>query len=421
MPRPSRSARIQAFVDLMDKPVLLAGADEESFRRATYFERELRDWFHGRPGWHLERNREMMRLVRTPGALAESTTVLTGAGGRPVGMGEFREPLEYVLFTLVLYVAENAGLRGRAAGGMDSRFLLSELAGHLLELVQSDPFGLSLDLTDISHRFALARVVRLLQRLGALICLDGSAEDWAERNSQDVDVLYAFTEVVHRLAPRIPSREELDGLAAVEPAPVRHAPCSGVPAQARAWRALLLGPVLLAHDDPEAFAHVVDRRLPIGRELSEVFGWQLDLYHGAARILRDSHAQDAGAVLLQCRRAEFGAILVLCDRLQDMVRDGARTPDADDGLRMPASALTSHLLELRQQHLHDLAAGLGTCGPQEFLERVLGVMRGGGMLRGPDERGDVYLTPLCALYRGTFLEAPGDQGVSADEHELFAG
>ncbi len=420
MPRPTRSAQLQAFTDLVDKPVLLAGGDEEAFRRALHFERELRDWFQLRPAWQIERNREMMRLARVPGQLGEGTMILAGAGGRPAGMGEFREPLEYLLFTLVLYVAENAGVRGQVAGGLDTRFLLSELAVHLLELIQGERFGITLDLTAIGHRFALARVVRHLQRLGALICLDGAAEDWAERQSGDVDVLYAFTEAVHRLAPRVALGANLETARMEEPTPTRYVPQPDIPAEARAWRGLLLGPVLLARDDPDAFAHVVERRLAIGRELHAVFGWHLDIYRGAARVLRDTHAQDAGGVLIHPRRAEFAPILVLCDDLQEGVRCGTHTPDADDGLALPASVVEGHLLRIRQAHLEELAAGLGACRPQEFLERILGVMRGTGLLRGPDRHGDVYLTPLCGLYRGTFLE--GEDGeVDADEPDLFAG
>src|SRR5260370_21500214 len=61
-------------------------------------------------------------------------------------------------------------------------------------------------------------------------------------------------------------------------------PFAGIRPLVRAWRALLLGPVLLRYDDPEAFAELVAHADQVANELLETFGWLLDVKRDYASI-----------------------------------------------------------------------------------------------------------------------------------------
>lgn len=406
MARQTRSGRIQAFVDLMDKPVVLAAREPESFQRILHYESELRDWFRVYPGWHLERNREMIRLVRTPSALREG-----------LAPGGLKEPFDYLLFTLILHFAEVSAARG---GDM---FLLSLLAEELATLVQNRYGAGVLDFAEISHRRSLMRAMLLLEQLGALVRLDGSAGEWADGTAA-ADGLYAFTEVAYQIAggPKAPEAERADDH------PLKLPVVDGGDSEQRAWRTLLLGPALLAVDDPEAFALVERKHTFFGRELTDLFDWRLDIRQGMARILRESHAQDSGGVLISARlRSEYGPVLLFCNLLRHLVDGGSIRPDSSGCIRLPFSQFTTIVVDLRNEHRDLLAGGLSTCAPGELLERTLKLMRENGMLRGPDAYLDVLLTPLCALYRGIFAEeAPETEtqddskgGASPEQLRLF--
>ncbi|MFZ5823517.1 MAG: DUF2398 family protein [Bacillota bacterium] len=403
MPRETRSAKMQAFVDLIDLRVVLAAREPESFQRIIRYESELRDWFRIYPGYHLERNREMVRLVRTPACLLDG-----------LGLAGLKEPLDYLLFTLVLYSAEDLAARSGRIALAGNRFLLSFLAEEVLRLVQGRYGADVLDFGNIAHRRSLQRVMNLLEELGGLVRLDGSAGEWAER-SASADGLYAFTEVTSRLASG-PLRGPLHQfVATASPTAVRQPPLPVDDVEQRAWRALLMHPVLLAIDDPEAYGLVVQKQTFIGRELHETFGWRLDLRRGMARVVRDSHAQDAGYVIISPRhRSEYGPVLLLCGAIQTYVATGELQADEYEGIRLPYSRFCDLLMGLREQHRDLLAGGLSSCGPEELIERSLSLMRENGMARGPSPYGDIYLTPITALYRGYFA-VPDETAASAEE------
>lgn len=408
MARESRSARLQAFTDLLDLPVVLAAQQPESFERILRYESDLRDWFRIYPGWHLERNREMIRLVRTPPTLRAD-----------LGLDGLKEGLDYLLFTLVLYIAEDLAARSGRSGPVGDRFLLSFLAEDLVRLTQSRYGAGVLDFGDIAHRRSLQRVMNALEGLGALIRLDGSAGEWADR-SASADGLYAFTEVTSRLAAGPVRGPVVDAALNASPRDLRQPPLPLADAEQRAWRALLLHPVLLEVDDREAFALVVQKHSFIGRELEEVFGWYLDIRRGMARTLREGHAQGAGGVMLSPRlKSEYGPVLLLCLAIRSLVAAGELAPDRQAGVRLPFSRFCDLLLGIREEHRELLAGGLGACGPTELIDRCLAVMRQNGMARGPSVAGDLYLTPVAALYSGYFA-APEEPAPAAEEENSHA-
>jgi hypothetical protein len=110
-----------------------------------------------------------------------------------------------------------------------------------------------------------------------------------ERDSSEA--LIEFTDVVEALIVELnldavralregrPDSRELD-------VPVLDAASS--PPLRRAWRTLLLGPILLRRDDPAAFEVARRQRATIEAEAEDLFGFVLDLTPTYARFVRPS-------------------------------------------------------------------------------------------------------------------------------------
>ncbi len=392
-----------AHHDLLDRVAILADDDPAAYRRVQRAEDRLVRFYRDGPGWTLVRTRSMARLVKEP--------VPAAARGLP----RLQEPLDYALFTWVLWYGEGLLLSSSpGAGGGESQFVLSDLAEALLAQTAAVEGGVRrLDLREHRQRQSLVRALRALETCQAIRRLQGAPEEW-EAGAGGANVLYEFTPLAPRLLRRV-DVSELSALATGPAHPAREpaAPGAATPLQ-RAWRALLLGPVLHAADDPEAFAALTRARGEVGAALGRALGWQLDLRLGYALAVRDGMmAYASGAVIDTDRRAVQHPILLLAAHYRVRVRSGAMAPDADGVVSLPLAAFESDLWTLRDEHRDQWGAALGALGPKPLVGMVLEEMRADGLLRGPDDGGRVHLQPALARVQGYY--ASGGQEPDAPE------
>ena len=407
-------ATLAAHHDLLDRVAVSAADDPVAYRRIQRAEERLARFYREGPGWALLRTRAFARLIREPAPCA---------AGR--GLPGLEEPLDYALFTWVLWYGEHLVLAATAAtGGGESQFVMSELAEAILAQTAGTS-AVRLDLLDHRHRGSLVRALRCLEALGAIRRLQGELEAWDP--AAGGNVLYEFLPAAQRLLVRADWERVFalatgPGYTRTEPLP----PGNASPLQ-RAWRALLLGPALYRCDDPEAFAALLAARAEVRRQLYGALRWELELRRSFALVLRRAGGLEedgAGAALVADgatvrveRRAVYQPILLLAAEARRRVAAGEWRADADDVVTLPEAEFEGVVWALRQQHRERWGVTLG--GDPRLTATVLAEMRLAGLARGPDADGFVHLMPLLARVLGRYAEgepsrAPRRAGRAAD-------
>src|SRR6266700_5768891 len=176
---------IKAHTALMEKVVLLSSKQGDLFRLVQHHYHRLQSWHDQHTGWRIQRSSTVIRLLRhpssaTPGYLYE----------------RLREPKDFACLTWILWYAENRQLTGR---GNEQQFLLSQLAEQISEqslIGVEDETGF--DFRRPADRYSIQRALQYLEDLGGLRLVDGQTKEWVEQTN-DADVLYEFTEVIHSL------------------------------------------------------------------------------------------------------------------------------------------------------------------------------------------------------------------------------
>lgn len=361
------------YVDLLDRPVILAREDPLAYRRIRHHLGPVREWFADRCGWPVILTRELVRAVKTP--------------ARPVSGLGFRwaqETVDYELFTWVLWYAEHV---------QGDQFILSDLVRELETQAAALLGPGHLDWNQYPHRQSLRRALFGLEELGALRRLDGDTEGWVQRGVGDS--LYEFTPLVPHLHIHLPPEPDAGSAAPGAPAPAQ-----------RLYRSLLLSPALCRADDPEAFALLLprDRRRSIIRDLHEHLGWDLEITETYACLLRPSASEVSEALLFPFRGALCHVLLLLMARVRERVAAGEWQPDAHDRVRLPLAALTAEIADLRARWGENWGATLGKLPAQALAEQVLAALDTWGLMAGPDADGQVLMLPLAARFRGVYRE-----------------
>lgn len=401
MSQPSTlEARRMALHDLIDRILIHRSEEPEAYRRIWQQKEWLSAWFEERPGWRLVSGRDLFRLERLPAQIPPER-----------GLPRLKSPLAYAAVCWILWFAEELALSAR------SWFLASELANRIQEVSEG-----RFRLVERSHREALLQALALLEELQVLHHKDGERERWvaAQPTGREApELLFTFTESAPRLLAHFP----LELLAGNEPDPShgRTLPpvADGRGELVRAWRSLLLGPILWRGDDPAAFEALLAAEEAVAADLYEHLGWTLQVHPEWAAIGRETTARGAGANLVELfpdaaaegeRHTRFllHPILLLLHEIQGEVERGLLQPDADGALPFSLAKLRLLLANLKDHHAERWGSLVGHMGLGELTEAVMQELRRLGFLRGPDGLGDCWLLPPAALLGGEYRNTGGE-------------
>lgn len=384
-----------ALHDLLDRYLISRVDEPEAYRRIAVHEGYLKAWFSERPQWRILTGRGLYRLERMPSlAMPER------------GLPRLKGQMAYACLCWVLWFAETM------ATGPRDWFVISELAERIVTVAEG-----RFRLAERAHREALVQALQFLTDLGGLTLRDGDTERWVagqEMLGEAAEVMYEFAENGPRLLANF-TYETLGVINAGDPES-RTALATGEPAPplARAWRALLLGPVFWRGDDPEAFAALEARQEEVYRDLEVALGWQLECSRDFARLWRTTTARHAGSVLLDLypdpgvqaeerhTRYLYHPILLLLNRCWEGVTEG-RWPVEEAGVvAIPGGELHDLLSNLRSEYRRYWGAELGGLSLDDLVEATLAEMRRTGLLRGPDRFHRCYLLPTAATIQGQY-------------------
>jgi len=385
---------VKAHVALMEREVILP-KQGDLFRLIQHHYYKLQSWHDQNTGWHIQRTSTVIRLIRhlsasTPGYLYE----------------RLREPRDFACLTWTLWYAEHRQLSGR---GNAQQFLLSQLAEQIQEQSASGADAqATFDFRRQADRYSIQRALQYLEDLGGIHLVDGQTREWVEQ-TPDADVLYEFTDVVHSLVAALnpqkvmASAERLnDSTMLLQPTrlPTTTENASDL---MRAWRVLLLGPALFRFDDPAAFAALVAHADEIANELLNTFGWLLDIRRDYACIVRASGTSTGPVTAMTLYGASDHIAMLLCTAMRKQLETGAWSPPDTYGcLHVTTEDIAELLYALRERYGENWGNDARNKSSRSLLHEVYRKMRLLGLIRGPDEGGNMLVLPTAARYAATY-------------------
>ncbi|MBA2680366.1 MAG: TIGR02678 family protein [Ktedonobacteraceae bacterium] len=387
---------IQAHVALLDHEIVSLQIEPESFRQIRIHYTTLVRWHETHTGWRIQRGSTFFRLERH---LHAAVPVVLDA--------HLKKPRDFACLVWVLWFAEKRYLTG---GGRNQQFLLSQLAADVQE--QSNAVCGSerqLDFRNQQDRYSIWRSLEYLAHLGGLRSLEGEIKRWVDNAEQlDNEVLYEFTDIAHSFVEAL-QEQHISALAAhTQPLGSTFVAALGqsIPPLHRAWRTLLLGPLLLRYDDAEAFSALTQQADTVSEGLAEAFGWLLELNCDYACIVRSESLSSASGPGFLLTSAHDQIILLLCSAFRQQVVEGSWNPDAYGCVRVTQWEVANIFGDLRQHYGSFWGATVQHLQAIDLLEELYRKMRQIGLLRGPDSEGELLILPTVARYAVSYAQEP---------------
>ena len=397
VPRYLPRSLLQAQAALLDNAIIYVQRDPETYRLVRTHFAALEQWHIEHTGWRIQRSSSFFRLERHLHMIA------------PVFLDDkLKRARDFACLTWLLWFAEKRYLAG---GGRNQQFLLSQLADELQQEAQIAGNG-ALDFRNQHDRYSMWRALDYLTRLGALQALEGEVKRWAEDADQpDSEVLYEFTPGAHSLIEAL-SEKQLTAITPLLTSSNRLVPgalpalATEVPPLIRAWRALLLGPALFRFDDPGAFAALVAQAEQVSNELAEEFGWFLEQNRDYACIVRGGGLSIGAGPTLALNGAYDQMILLLCSAFRQRVEEGVWSPDSYGCIVTTSWDMSPLFSDLRQRYGTYWGATAQQTKATDLLEEIYLRMRQFGLLRGPDQAGNILVLPTAARYSVNYSQEP---------------
>jgi len=373
---------------LLNRPWILKEEDPELYSWIKDHYEDLRDWFMDQTGFTLLVTRSLAKLEKAP------------VVSRPwMGFAEFREVRDYVFFTYALWYLE-----GKTE--MD-QFLLSEMVEEVRE--QMNAAGLTADWKIYTHRLSMARALKKLAALGALIAVDGDESGWAQDESRNV--LYECSSHTRYILRRFPqdltSNSRMEDLAD----PIIYADTpegANLRRRHRVYRRFLLEPVVLdKHWDEDLLPYVLTQRRAIIEHLARMFGYEGRRYKEGLLFFHPDPTSESE--LFPTLSAVSDVVLLLAGELRRRLsaEDGGLSAEADGSVRMTISELEGMLIRLKQRHQEYWSKELRDATSSQLAEMCIELMASWGLGEWED-RNHFLVSPVLSRWNAEYANAEFD-------------
>ena len=393
----------RAHAALLERTLISRSDDPDLFRLVGYHFAAIAAWHSDHTGWQVRRVADTVRMERP------ITTFVPG-----YAVPRLKNPRDLACFAWTLWYAER-----RVLGATGSnQFLLSHLAEQVQQQSQAGdlaPHAAPLDFRNIRDRYSLRRALEALQDVGGLHLVD-SGGDWAAEGDT-ADALYEFTDVVRALIAPLDGENVVRVGRVVERnghtlRPLRLPQTDAVPPLQRAWRGLLVGPVLLRYDDPDAFEALLINRVNVEDDLAATYGWALDVRQDDAAAVRPGGTAYGGLNVLNLNGAHAQAALLCCGNLRQSYRAGRIVAREVVGCLLLAESQLADIFDtVRARDGENWGSTARKTPTAQLRQEVYAAMREAGLMRGPDRDGNVLMLPMAARFEVGYDESAAPKEV----------
>ena len=306
-----------------------------------------------------------------------------------MGIQEFREPIEYVFFCIILMFLEDKEV--------EEQFVLSELT----EYVQGKYREEQIDWTVYSYRRHLIKVMKYCVSCGILNVDDGSEENFARDDTGEV--LYENTgvsryfmknftqDIMDYTAPEDFEKEEWIGVNEDR----------GIVRRQRVYRRILLSMGMYkTEDNEEDFAYIRNFRNMIQGDMAEWFDCELHVHSDSAfLVLEEGCGLGRG---FPEENTLSDAVLLINDLLMRKIENGGIPVLFDGQIRMPKEGFRGIVEECKERYGSGFNKSYREMTSGEFFREVRAYMLELEMIE--EEKEDVLVRPAAGKIIGRYPE-----------------
>ena len=316
-----------------------------------------------------------------------------------MGISEFREPVEYVFFCMVLMFLEDKEA--------EEQFVLSELT----EYVQSQYKEEQIDLTVYRYRRHMIKVIKYCVNCGILNVNDGNEEDFARDNTSEV--LYENTgasryfmknftqDIMKYTTPKDFEKEEWIDVNEDR----------GIVRRQRVYRRLLMSMgIYKSEDTEEDFAYIRNFRNMIEGDFSDFFDCELQVHKSSAYLVLGEECR-----LGRCFPEEntlSDAVLLVHNLIQERVKRRTIDIPLDEQLCIPKEIFRSIIDECKEKFGCGFSKTYREMTFSEFYKEVFSYMKELELIK--EEREDIKIMPAAGKIAGKY---PDDFMKNGGENE----
>lgn len=311
-----------------------------------------------------------------------------------MGISDFRDPIEYVFFCLVLMFLEDKEA--------EEQFVLSELT----EYVQSQYEKEQIDWTIYRYRRHMIKVMKYCVACGILDVNDGSEEGFAKDDTSEV--LYENTgvsryfmknftqDIMGYTGPKDFEKEEWIDLNEDR----------GIVRRQRVYRRFLMTMGMYKDiDTEEDFAYVRNYRNMIQGELSELFECELQVHSSSAFLILGENCRLGRTFPEENTLSDI--VLLLFQLLQEEIREGKIEVPLDEQIRIPKENFQRLIEKCKER----FGAGFNKTYREmtfaEFYREVSDYMENLMMIE--QAYGDIYIRSAAGKIMGKYPEDFGKE------------
>ncbi|WP_200893531.1 TIGR02678 family protein [Paenibacillus terrae] len=258
---------------------------------------EIKEWFMNYTGYSVIMNRNFIKLEKVPAEVFPW-----------MGFQEFREPMDYALFTYSLWYLEN-----KTEG---DQFLLTQLVIEIRQYMVEQ--GLDVDWKNYYHRLSMARALKKLKNLNVVRSVDGEEANWAS-NHEHHDVLYECTLYSRYMLRSFPAElSSYTNMAELKETMTYGWEAAEIDIKKRheLYRRFLLEPILLDyqwHGDP-SYLHREANFLM--KNMKTMFGWEGSRYREGILLFETNTMSESEVFPTQLALSDLA--MLLCGEVRKM-------------------------------------------------------------------------------------------------------
>ncbi|MCM3749259.1 TIGR02678 family protein [Paenibacillus pasadenensis] len=317
---------------LLNRPWITKEHDRQLYYWIKEKQPELKQWFMEFAGYSLFVNSKLAKLDKAP-VVAYPW----------MGFREFRESLDYVLFTYALWFLESKLEK--------EQFLLTALVKEVREYMSEQ--GMEVDWKNYFHRLSMARALKKLKALGIVQAVDGQELHWAQSETNTSDVLYEstpysryvlrnFPKVLNEYTTLIELRETIDYGSEQEEQNRRR--------KHHLYRRYLLEPVVQDRFWRDDLLYFHGQRKNILTQINSMFGWEGSRYREGLIFFESENMTEAE--LFPTLSSISDIILLVCSSIREEVTssDSEMNFERDGTIHLTRGEVERILIQLQMEY-----------------------------------------------------------------------